>query len=75
VSPGFRFQDFYFFLQSVERKWKDSALYDLPRIKTIKRRGRKQAYGINRLSLVKRAVHRHGWQEVTCTVYGNEVLL
>jgi Transposase DDE domain len=31
-------------------------------------------YGKNRISLTKRAAHRHGWQEVTCTVYGKGVV-
>ncbi len=29
---------------------------------------------MNRICLAKRAAHRHGWQEVTCTVYGREVV-
>jgi hypothetical protein len=58
----------------VGRLRKDSALYDLPPAETQKRRGRKRVYGVNRISLAKRAAHRHGWQEVTCTVYGVEVV-
>jgi hypothetical protein len=58
----------------VGRLRKDSALYDLPPVETKKRRGRKRVYGKNRVSLAKRAAHRHGWQEVTCTVYGREVV-
>lgn len=58
----------------VGRLRKDAALRDLPPVETVKRRGRKRKYGLHRLSLAKRAAHRHGWQEVTCTVYGKEVV-
>lgn len=58
----------------VGRLRKDSALYDLPPVETKKRRGRKRVYGLNRVSLAKRAAHRHGWQEVVCTVYGKEAV-
>jgi hypothetical protein len=58
----------------VGRLRKDSALFDLPPVETKNRRGRKRIYGINRISLAKRAAHRHGWQEVICTVYGKEVV-
>ena len=37
-------------------------------------RGRPRVYGVNRLSLAKRAAHRGGWSEVTCSVYGVEVV-
>lgn len=57
----------------VGRLRKDSALFDLPPVETVKRRGRKRVYGVNRLSLAKRAAHHHGWQAVTCSVYGQEV--
>ena len=58
----------------VGRLRKDSALFDLPPVETVKRRGRKRVYGVNRISLAKRAAHRHGWQEVTCSVYGKGVV-
>ena len=58
----------------VGRLRKDSALFDLPPVETVKRRGRKRVYGVNRISLAKRAAHRLGWQEATCTVYGKEVI-
>jgi hypothetical protein len=58
----------------VGRLRKDSALRDLPPREKTKRRGRKRKYGKNRISLVKRAAHRHGWQEMTCTIYGVEVV-
>lgn len=58
----------------VGRLRKDSALRDLPPREKTKRRGRKRKYGKNRISLVKRAANRHGWQDVTCLVYGVEVV-
>ena len=58
----------------VGRLRKDSALRDLPPREKTKRRGRKRKYGKNRISLVKRAAHRQGWQEVTCTIYGVDVV-
>lgn len=58
----------------VGRLRKDAALRDLPPKEKTKRRGRKRKYGVNRISLVKRAANRHGWFDVTCTVYGQEVV-
>ncbi|MFV0490039.1 MAG: transposase [Vibrio fluvialis] len=58
----------------VGRLRKDAALWDLPPVEKTKRRGRKRKYGLNRLSLAKRAAHRHGWEETTVTVYGKEVV-
>lgn len=58
----------------VGRLRKDSALRDLPPREKTKRRGRKRKYGTNRISLAKRAAHRHGWQDVTCQIYGIEVV-
>lgn len=60
----------------VGRLRKDSALRDLPpreKRGAKKRRGRKRKYGKNRISLVKRAANRAGWQDVSCVVYGVEV--
>ena len=57
----------------VGRLRKDAALRDLPpkRKKGQRRkRGRPRKYGKNRISLAKRAAHRRGWQQVTCTIYG-----
>jgi hypothetical protein len=56
----------------VGRLRKDSALRDLPPKENTKRRGRKRKYGVNRISLVKRAAQPRGWNDVTCTVYGQE---
>src|SRR3990172_1712586 len=53
----------------VGRLRRDSALRNLTppeKSGTKRRRGRKRKYGLNRLSLIKRAAHRQGWQEVTC---------
>jgi hypothetical protein len=58
----------------VGRLRKDSALRDLPPKEKTTRRGRKRKYGVNRISLIKRAAQPHGWQDVACTVYGQEVV-
>ncbi len=61
----------------VGRLRKDAALRDLPprdKPGAKKRRGRKRKYGVNRLSLAKRAAHPQGWQDVTCSVYGAQVV-
>lgn len=61
----------------VGRLRKDAALCDLPprqKPGAKKRRGRQRKYGKHRISLAKRAAHRHGWQNVTCSVYGSEVV-
>lgn len=57
----------------VGRLRKDSALRDLPPPVTKRGRGRPRVYGVNRISLAKRAAHRGGWSEVTCSVYGIKV--
>jgi hypothetical protein len=56
----------------VGRLRKDSALRDLPPKEKTTRRGPKRKYGKNRISLAKRAANRHGWIDVTCTVYGRD---
>jgi hypothetical protein len=61
----------------VGRLRKDAALRDVPppiKPGAPKRRGRKRKYGLHRISLAKRAAHRRGWQDVTCTAYGREVV-
>lgn len=58
----------------VGRLRKDAALHDLPPVERTKHRGRPRKYGQNRLSLAKRAAHRHGWEQTTVTVYGVEVV-
>jgi len=57
----------------VGRLRKDAALRDLPpKLKKGQRRGRgrPRKYGLNKISLAKRAGHRRGWQTIACTVYG-----
>lgn len=57
----------------IGRLRKDAALRDLPRkLRRSRRRGpgRPRKYGKNKISLAKRAAHRHGWETVQCTVYG-----
>ena len=58
----------------VGRLRKDSALRDLPPVVTKRGRGRPRVYGLHRLSLAKRAAHRGGWTDMTCSVYGVEVV-
>jgi hypothetical protein len=58
----------------VGRLRKDAALRDLPPKEKTVRRGRKRKYGVNRISLAKRAAQPHGWSDVPCTVYGQEVV-
>lgn len=61
----------------VGRLRKDAALYDVPppwKPGQPKRRGRRRKYGINRISLPKRAGHKRGWQIVECTVYRKKVV-
>ena len=52
----------------VSRLRKDAALRDLPPARGG--RGRPRKYGRNKISLAKRAGHKHGWSTVTCTLYG-----
>jgi hypothetical protein len=60
----------------IGRLRKDAALRDLPpqpRRGKRRRRGRPPKYGKNKISLVKRAAHRNGWQTAQCTIYGKTV--
>jgi hypothetical protein len=60
----------------VSRLRKDAALWSVPeppRPGARKGRGRPRKYGKQRLSLAKRAAHRHGWQTVKVVQYGQEV--
>jgi hypothetical protein len=55
---------------------KDAALRDLPRKPRRRKRrgrGRPRKYGKNKISLAKRAAHRHGWETAKCLVYGKTV--
>jgi hypothetical protein len=58
----------------VGRLRKDSALRDLPPREKTLRRGRKRKYGVNRISLARRAAHRQGWVDVPCVIYGAETV-
>jgi hypothetical protein len=58
----------------VGRLRKDSALRDLPPREKTTRRGRKRKYGVNRISLARRAAHRQGWVDVPCVIYGTETV-
>lgn len=59
-------------LEIITRLRRDAVLHDLPPTETEKRPGRKRIYGINRLSLKKRAGQNRGWQKVECTTYGKK---
>jgi hypothetical protein len=48
----------------ISRLRRDAQLFDLPLIKAGQR-GRPRVYGMNRISLVKRAGRRDGWQSIT----------
>lgn len=64
-------------LPLVGRLRKDAALCDLPPVEKTRAkqsRGRKRKYGVNRISLAKRAAHRCGWEQTTVTVSGREVV-
>jgi hypothetical protein len=52
---------------------KDAALFDLPPEPKEKQRGRPRVYGLNRISLSKRAASRQGWQSITYHCRGSEV--
>lgn len=56
----------------VGRLRKDAALRDLPpkHKPGERKRGRPRKYGLNKLSLAKRAGQSRGWQTIECTVYG-----
>jgi hypothetical protein len=61
----------------VGRLRKDAALRDLPpksKHGQRPRRGRPRKYGKNRISLVKRAAHKQGWQKIECTIYGKSAI-
>lgn len=56
----------------VGRLRKDAALHDMPKPSQRSQRGRPRIYGVKRISLIKRASHRHGWMNVTCRIYGRD---
>ena len=60
----------------VGRLRKDAALRDLPPKQLAgqrRGRGRPRQYGKHKISLVKRAAHKQGWQKLACTLYGRSV--
>jgi len=57
----------------VSRLRKDAALFDLPAEETRPRRGRKRIYGVNQLSLKKRAASAGGWTTIAYLCRGVEV--
>jgi hypothetical protein len=52
---------------------KDACLYDLPGEPDPHRRGRHPIYGKQKISVAKRAGHRHGWQTITYRCRNDEV--
>lgn len=57
----------------ISRLRKDAALCSLPEPKKQGRPGPQATYGKKRISLVKRAGQKGGWQEVECEQYGQRV--
>lgn len=53
----------------VSRLRKDAALFDLPPKPRAGQRGRPRKYGANRLSLVRKGAHPHGWELAEFTLY------
>jgi hypothetical protein len=60
----------------ISRLRRDAALYTVPKPVPAgqRRRGRPRTYDPQRISLVKRAGQKRGWQQVTCRQYGKEVV-
>lgn len=56
----------------VGRLRKDAALRDVPPKRKRRGRGRPRQYGMNKISLAKRAGQTRGWSEMECTVYGKK---
>ena len=59
----------------VSRLRKDAALWSVPQTAKPgqRRRGRTRKYGKDKISLAKRAGHRHGWQQADFVLYGEKV--
>ena len=53
---------------------KDAVLFDLPPASKPGQLGRPRTYGVNRISLAKRAAHSSGWQSITYHCRGSEVV-
>lgn len=56
----------------VSRLRKDAALFDLPKTRKPGQRGRPRKYG-DRLSLIGKASHRHGWRTEVFHLYGRAI--
>jgi len=57
----------------VGRLRKDAALRSLPGRQPSGKRGRKPKYGVDKISLAKRAGHQKGWQTQEMVLYGKKV--
>lgn len=53
---------------------KDAKLFDLPPARKPGQRGRPRTYGVNRISLAKRAAHGSGWESITYNCRGGAVI-
>jgi hypothetical protein len=54
----------------VGRLPRNAALRTMPPRERTRRTGRRRKYGLDPVSLSRRAGNRHGWQDVTCDLYG-----
>jgi len=76
-------EDFYYFLAAIGKGCEVMAMLvlrllvrNLPKAVPAgqRGRGRPRTYGKQRISLLKRAGQKRGWQQVTCRQYGKEVV-
>src|ERR1700733_11660565 len=60
----------------VSRLRRDAALFTVPKVAPVSKRGRgrPRTYGKKRISLVKRAGQKRGWQRIKCQQYDKEVV-
>ena len=56
----------------VSRLRKDAGLRDLPPPRREGQRGGRRKYGLNKISLAKRAAHRQGWNQIELQLYGSK---
>lgn len=56
----------------VSRLRKDAGLRDLPPPRREGQRGSRRKYGLNKISLAKRAAHRQGWSQIELQLYGSK---
>jgi len=57
----------------VGRLRKDAALWSVPLLEKVRRRGRRRIYGTQRLHLDKRARNKGGWKTVELVLYGRKI--